>query len=54
MPADPFTNSVGHFGGLYETRDYMRARFALADRIGLVAIRLGAAGPLYGYVAFVP
>lgn len=29
VPVDPFTNSVGHFWGLGETRDYMRARFAL-------------------------
>jgi hypothetical protein len=31
MPADPFTNSVGYFWGLLDTRDYMRARFALVD-----------------------
>lgn len=31
MPTDPFTNSVGNFWGVYPTRDYMRARFALVD-----------------------
>ncbi|KAJ5143094.1 uncharacterized protein N7515_001881 [Penicillium bovifimosum] len=31
LPEDPFTNGVGHFWGLYDTRDYMRARFALVD-----------------------
>ncbi|GLI79005.1 hypothetical protein PoHVEF18_007327 [Penicillium ochrochloron] len=34
MPADPFTNSVGHFWGILDTRDYMRARFALVDHMG--------------------
>ncbi|CAG8386228.1 unnamed protein product [Penicillium salamii] len=29
MSADPFTNSVGHFWGVLETRDYMRARLTL-------------------------
>ncbi len=28
---DPFVNSVGHFWGIHETRDYMRARFAVAQ-----------------------
>lgn len=36
MAADPFTNSVGHFWGIYDTRDYMRARFALVDTMGLI------------------
>ncbi|WEW61911.1 hypothetical protein PRK78_007411 [Emydomyces testavorans] len=30
-PGDPFVTSVGNFWGIYPTRDYMRARFALAD-----------------------
>ncbi|KAJ5371429.1 uncharacterized protein N7496_007521 [Penicillium cataractarum] len=36
MPADAFTNSVGHFWGILGTRDYMRARFALVDYMGQV------------------
>ncbi|KAH0563525.1 hypothetical protein GP486_001905 [Trichoglossum hirsutum] len=35
-PADVFTNSVGHFWGILETRDYMRARFALVEALGKV------------------
>lgn len=36
-PANAFETNVGHFWGIVSTRDYMRARFALADacrRIG--------------------
>lgn len=33
MQADPFTNSVGHFWGIWETRKYMRARYALVEAI---------------------
>ncbi|KAJ5733351.1 hypothetical protein N7493_002137 [Penicillium malachiteum] len=33
---DPFTTAVGHFWGIYHTRDYMRARFALAEAIGRI------------------
>jgi hypothetical protein len=33
MQADPFTNSVGHFWGILETRKYMRARYALVEAI---------------------
>jgi uncharacterized protein YoxC len=36
MPADPFTNSVGHFWGILDTRDYMRARFALVRCMGVI------------------
>ena len=36
MPEDPFTNGVGHFWGLFETRDYMRARFALVEAMAKV------------------
>ncbi|KAJ5698423.1 hypothetical protein N7462_000428 [Penicillium macrosclerotiorum] len=31
MKPYPFTNSVGHFWGILETRDYMWARYSLAD-----------------------
>jgi hypothetical protein len=31
--ADPFTNSVGHFWGIVQTRDYMQSRFVLVDRV---------------------
>ncbi|KAI8809962.1 hypothetical protein BJ742DRAFT_803081 [Cladochytrium replicatum] len=33
LPADVFTNSVGHFWGLTETRDYMTARSALIQKL---------------------
>ncbi|CEJ57717.1 hypothetical protein PMG11_06401 [Penicillium brasilianum] len=36
MPADPFTNSVGNFWGVFPTRDYMRARFALVKAMAEV------------------
>ena len=36
MPEDPFTNSVGHFWSLYDTRDYMRARFALVEAMAKI------------------
>lgn len=32
-PANPFENSVGHFWGILETRDYMRARFAHVEAL---------------------
>lgn len=32
-PANAFVTSVGDFWGILSTRDYMRARFALADEI---------------------
>lgn len=32
-PANAFETHVGHFWGLLDTRDYMRARFALADTL---------------------
>src|SRR5215471_18139118 len=32
-PADVFTTSVGHFWGILDTRDYMRARFALVEAL---------------------
>lgn len=32
-PANAFETDVGHFWGLVHTRDYMRARFALADML---------------------
>jgi hypothetical protein len=35
-PADVFTTAVGHFWGIFETRDYMRARFALVEALGKV------------------
>lgn len=34
MPANPFETSVGHFWGIWGTRNYMRARFALIDALG--------------------
>lgn len=30
-PGDPFVHSVGHFWGLWDTRDYMRARTTVID-----------------------
>ncbi|KAJ5621183.1 hypothetical protein N7528_005966 [Penicillium herquei] len=36
MLPDPFTTAVGHFWGIYYTRDYMRARFALTEAIGRI------------------
>jgi hypothetical protein len=33
MPADPFTNAVGHFWGILGTRDYMRSRLALVKAL---------------------
>lgn len=33
MDPDPFKNSVGHFWGILETRDYMQARFALVQAL---------------------
>ncbi|CAG8947970.1 unnamed protein product [Penicillium salamii] len=36
MSPDPFTNSVGHFWGVMETRDYMRARLALVEAMEYV------------------
>ncbi|KAK6515359.1 hypothetical protein TWF506_007700 [Arthrobotrys conoides] len=30
-PSNPFENCVGHFWGILETRDYMRARYNLVD-----------------------
>ncbi|KAL1968778.1 hypothetical protein VTN77DRAFT_1139 [Rasamsonia byssochlamydoides] len=33
-PADVFNTSVGHFWGIWETRDYMRARYALVEALG--------------------
>jgi hypothetical protein len=32
-PANVFESSIGHFWGIMETRDYMRARFALVEAI---------------------
>ncbi|KAK0653686.1 hypothetical protein QBC41DRAFT_377736 [Cercophora samala] len=32
-PADVFNTSVGHFWGILDTRDYMRARYAAADAL---------------------
>jgi len=31
MTADVFTSSVGHFWGIHDTRDYMRARYRLIE-----------------------
>ncbi|KAJ5707194.1 hypothetical protein N7488_006995 [Penicillium malachiteum] len=36
MLPDPFTTAVGHFWGIYYTRDYMRARLALTEAIGRI------------------
>lgn len=36
MDPAPFVNSVGHFWGILETRDYMRARFSLANTMELI------------------
>lgn len=33
LPADVFTSSVGHFWGIYGTRDYIRARYCLIEAI---------------------
>ncbi|RMZ89199.1 hypothetical protein DV736_g3576, partial [Chaetothyriales sp. CBS 134916] len=33
MPADAFETAVGHFWGIFGTRDYMRARYNLADTL---------------------
>lgn len=33
MPANVFEESVGHFWGIYGTRPYMRARYALVDKL---------------------
>lgn len=33
LPTNVFENAVGQFWGLHDTRAYMRARFALADKI---------------------
>lgn len=33
LPENVFENGVGRFWGLYDTRDYMRARYALADKL---------------------
>jgi hypothetical protein len=37
--ADPFTNGVGHFWGIMETRTYMRLRFALVEALQQVGTR---------------
>ena len=36
---DPFTNGVGHFWGILETRTYMRLRFALVEALQQVYTR---------------
>ncbi|KAJ5172604.1 hypothetical protein N7492_005197 [Penicillium capsulatum] len=36
LQEDPFLHDVGHFWGIWDTHDYMRARFALAESIGLI------------------
>lgn len=36
MPADPFTNGVGYFWGMFETRHYMRLRFAMVEKLAEV------------------
>ncbi|OCL01601.1 hypothetical protein AOQ84DRAFT_230767 [Glonium stellatum] len=33
FPANLFTTSIGHFWGIFDTRDYMRARFALVETL---------------------
>ncbi|KAJ3161127.1 hypothetical protein HDU86_007749 [Geranomyces michiganensis] len=33
MPGNPFANRVGHFWGLWETRDYMRARYEVTTKM---------------------
>lgn len=33
LPANVFENSVGHFWGIWPTRDYMRARYALIEAL---------------------
>ena len=33
LPADPFRTAVGHFWGMFNTRPYMRARFALVSEM---------------------
>lgn len=33
MPAYPFQNEVGHFWGIWGTRDYMRARYGFVEAI---------------------
>ena len=33
MPANPFENAVGHFWGMLDTRDYMRARYGLVEAL---------------------
>ena len=37
--ANPFASSVGHFWGIPDTRDYMRARYALVEALGKVNTR---------------
>ena len=32
-PANPLENARGHFWGILDTRDYMRARFAYVDAL---------------------
>jgi hypothetical protein len=34
--ADPFTNGVGHFWGILETRTYMRLRYAHIEALGKI------------------
>ncbi|KAL3472688.1 hypothetical protein BJX99DRAFT_234978 [Aspergillus californicus] len=38
---NPFETGVGHFWGILETRDYMRARFAWASALGDMGTRTG-------------
>jgi hypothetical protein len=46
MDPNPFENSVGHFWGIIETRDYMRARFALTEALQKVKTRHSAQAQL--------
>lgn len=39
LPERPFETCIGHFWGVMGTRDYMRARFALVEAIGMVNTR---------------
>ena len=39
MPADPFNTSIGHFWGILDTRDYMRAHYGHLEALGKIQTR---------------
>ena len=47
FPADPFTNSVGHFWGILDTRDYTHARYAHIEALGKIKTRAAVEAQFY-------